>query len=390
LKPKYDADYSYIDKNQALEEMLPRLKSCKVAAIDIEADSLHSYYEKVCLIQVGLNDENYIVDPLAGLDLAEFLNVLANKDILLHSVDYDLRMLRRSFGFRPKRSVYDTMCAAQLLGLEQKGLAGLIERFFGVVMCKRNKKSDWSRRPLSEDQLQYAGDDTRYLASLAEILHERLRQLHRYEWYRESCECAVEATAEDVSRDAENAWRIRGLKGLGRSQLAYVRGLWNWREKEARRADLPPFKILGNSRLIEIAVWADINPNAPLGAGPALPRNYRGKRLAAIEKVIRNVGDMAESQWPEFRRPQRNPLAPLSGRKVERLKNACARLAEKLNIEAPVLASRATIEAIVRKHSGSVEEIVVDGLLMKWQAKLLAQDIHTLFRQKALRRGSGP
>ncbi|MBM2806816.1 MAG: rnd [Deltaproteobacteria bacterium] len=125
-------NYVYVRKRAALEALIERIGAAEKVGLDTEADSLHNYFEKVCLIQLSLRDEHYIVDPLAGLELGGFLEALAEKPLILHGGDYDLRMMRASTGFRTRREVFDTMIAAQLLGIEQIGLAALLEMVAAV------------------------------------------------------------------------------------------------------------------------------------------------------------------------------------------------------------------------------------------------------------------
>ena len=155
--------YVYVRERAAMERLIQRIGAAERVAVDTEADSLHNYFEKVCLVQLSLGREHYLVDPLCGLDLNGLLEALADKPLILHGGDYDLRMMRASMGFRPRREAFDTMIAAQLLGFEQIGLAALIERYFDITIGKAGQKSDWSRRPLSENQLRYAVNDTRFL-----------------------------------------------------------------------------------------------------------------------------------------------------------------------------------------------------------------------------------
>jgi ribonuclease D len=116
--------YIYVAKPAAMESLIQRLETAERVALDTEADSLHSYFEKICLIQLSLGGEHYLVDPLCDLDLRRFLESLAEKPLIVHGGDYDLRMLRTSLGFRPRGEVFDTMIAAQLLGMEEIGLRG--------------------------------------------------------------------------------------------------------------------------------------------------------------------------------------------------------------------------------------------------------------------------
>ena len=147
------ADYLYVRESVDLERLIRRIGGGKRVALDIEADSLHSYTEKVCLIQLSVGGADFVVDPLSDLDYDGLIQALAGKPLIAHGGDYDLRMLRAWHGFRPSDEVFDTMIAAQLLGIEQIGLAALVEKFLDVAMTKDSQKSDWSRRPLSEKML---------------------------------------------------------------------------------------------------------------------------------------------------------------------------------------------------------------------------------------------
>src|SRR5258705_8317269 len=266
-------NYVYVREHTAMEALIERMGTAERVAVDTEADSLHNYFEKVCLIQLSLGEEHYIVDPLAGLDLSGFLEELAGKPLILHGGDYDLRMMRASLGFRARREVFDPMIAAQLLGIEQIGLAALIEKYFGVTIEKAGQKSDWSCRPLSAQQLSYAVNDTRFLEPLADCLARELSERGRLEWHAESCRAMVQSTGRDKSRDPDDAWRIKGTGRLTRRQLAYLREIWHWRDEHARRANQPPFKIFGNQLIFELITCAEAHPCVPLHPGPQLPRS---------------------------------------------------------------------------------------------------------------------
>lgn len=149
LDTRESEGYVYVRERAAMDKLIQRIGTAERVAVDTEADSLHSYFEKVCLVQLSFGGEHYLVDPLCDLDLTGFSAALAEKPLILHGGDYDLRMMRAAMGFRPRRDVFDTMIAAQLLGFEQIGLAALIERYFDIPIGKVGQKSDWSRRPLS-------------------------------------------------------------------------------------------------------------------------------------------------------------------------------------------------------------------------------------------------
>jgi ribonuclease D len=371
-----ESEYVYVREGAALEKLIRRIAAVERIALDTEADSLHNYFEKVCLIQISLAGEHYLVDPLCELDLSEFLEALAEKPLILHGGDYDLRMLRASMGFTSRRDVFDTMIAAQLLGIEQIGLAALIERFFDIKIGKEGQKSDWSRRPLSETQLRYAVNDTQFLQPLADRLHGELNTRGRVEWHMESCRAMVQSTRRDHIRGPEEAWRIKGAGRLNRRQLAYLRELWRWRDGHARRANVPPFKIFGNHQIMELLQWAESHPSVPLHQGPKLPRNIRGAVLSTLEEAITRAVAVPPAQWPERPRFERSDAMRADCKQqIDALRGECALIAKELEIAASTLAPRAALEAIVRSRPHNLEEIMASGGLLRWQAELIQKAV---------------
>ena len=364
--------FIYVQEPGALDALIQRIGMAERVALDTEADSLHNYFEKVCLVQLSFTGEHYLVDPLAGLELRGLLAALADKPLILHGGDYDLRMLRASLDFRPRREIFDTMIAAQLLGIEAIGLAALVERCFAVTIGKEGQKSDWSRRPLSEQQLLYAVNDTLYLERLSDRLTEELSQRGRLEWHRESCRAMVESTGRDRARDPEEAWRIKGSGRMSRRQLAFLRELWRWRDKEARRANRPAFKIFGNQQIFAVIEWAESHPGVALEQGPKLPRNIRGALLTTMEQAIARAAGMSAAEWPERKRGERvEPLSNDDLAKLTALRGACATIAKELVIAASTLAPKAALDAVVRSRPRTLDEIVERGGLLRWQAELV-------------------
>ncbi|MBN1436672.1 MAG: HRDC domain-containing protein [Sedimentisphaerales bacterium] len=377
-----DCSFEYVDNAKSLDRLLQHLAGAEQVAIDTEADSLHHFYEKVCLIQLsldsrdGLEGRNFIVDPLVDLDLSNLMTALAEKLLILHYADYDLRMLRRGFGFAPKNQVFDTMAAAELLGYESISLSALVARHFGVELSKTSKKSDWSRRPLTEKQLAYAVKDTCYLHQLMEKLTAELQAMGRLDWHRETCAVRVAAAMSDrPPADEDNCWRIRGLRSLNDRQLALVRAAWHWRQNEAQKVDLPPFKIAGNPLLIYLAVWACENHDLDFSRkrAPNLPRNCNGRRLGRLVKALRGALSLPKDQLPSHR-PRRLPTAPPEN--FESLRAECAHLAQSLELPPSLVASRATLFKIAAAQLKSAQDMLenIPGLV-PWQAKLIEQAV---------------
>jgi ribonuclease D len=175
-----------IDTDTKLATFLTALSPAGWLALDTEADSLHAYPEKVCLIQISTVAGDRLIDPLAKINLEPLLAALAGHELIMHGSDYDLRLLRKHHGFVP-RAIFDTMLAARLLGERQFGLSSLVEKFLGAKLDKASQKADWARRPLTERMETYARNDTRHLKPLSDRLKLELGQKNRLGWHQESC-----------------------------------------------------------------------------------------------------------------------------------------------------------------------------------------------------------
>lgn len=369
--------FSLLRTAREMEDLASWLRSRGAAALDTEADSLYHYFEKICLIQISSGGRHFVIDPLAGEDLKPLLAALAEKPLILHGADYDLRMLRRSFGFIPRGSVFDTMLAAKLLGYENIGLASLVMRHFGAELPKRGRKSDWSRRPLSAAQLSYASDDTRYLEPLAERLRAELDGKGREAWHRESCEAMVRAAMESEVQGDEEAWRIKGTSALDPRQMAFAREIWRWREAEAQRADLPPFKILMNERLVELAIFASAHDDGPTPEDFKLPRSCEGRRRRELLAAIGKARGLKRDEWPVRRRSERQRLPPAE--LFVPMQAELKRVAHIHGLEPSTIAPRSAIAMLARAAPSDIEEMMAKGGLLRWQAELLRPGFANIF-----------
>src|SRR5438094_2643634 len=198
---------SLITSAAQLHELVSRIESVDRVAVDTEADSLHCYREKLCLLQISLPGRDSIVDPLADVDLAPLRATLERKEIVLHGADYDLRMLRRGLDFVARR-IFDTLIASRLLGVREFSLAALVKRYFGVELPKGSQKANWARRPLPARMLAYAINDTHYLLPLADHLEAELNRYCRLDWLRQSCQRAIEQATVARVRQRDEPWRI--------------------------------------------------------------------------------------------------------------------------------------------------------------------------------------
>jgi ribonuclease D len=246
----------WVDTAQGLEALAAALAAQPVIAVDTESNSLHAYRERVCLIQFSTSDTDYVLDPLALDDLSPLGPIFANPAIekVFHAAEYDLICLRRDFGWQIK-CMFDTMVAVRTLGWPQNGLASTLDTQFGVKLNKRHQRADWAARPLTEDQLAYARMDTHYLIPLREKLLVALDAVNYLAEAREEFErlCQPNGRTTVVVFDPQNFWYISGARDLNGTEAAILRELYTYREQTAERIDRPPFKVIAEATLLEIA-----------------------------------------------------------------------------------------------------------------------------------------
>src|SRR6266550_3772184 len=285
---------SLIATHAQLAGLLEKIEPTARVAVDTEADSLHCYREKLCLLQISVPSGDFIVDPLADVDLAPLRALLESKEIVLHGADYDLRMLRRGLSFTAY-GIFDTVIAARLLGIREFSLAAMVKRYFGIELPKGSQKANWAYRPLPARMAEYAINDVHYLLSLIEKLEAELDRYQRRDWLRQSCERAIEQAAVARVRQPDELWRVRGSGSLHGRAAAALRALWQWREIEAERADRPPFHILQNEKLLDAAV------SFASGSVPDY-KHFSPRRRQTFREAARTALGAPESEWPVLRR----------------------------------------------------------------------------------------
>ncbi|HET6409554.1 MAG TPA: HRDC domain-containing protein [Chthoniobacteraceae bacterium] len=346
-----------VDTAEGLSEVAAAAAGFDRIAVDTEADSLHCYFEKLCLIQVSVPGGDWLVDPLAGVPMEPLFDVLSNKVLILHGADYDLRLMRR-IGFQPPARIFDTMIAARLSGVEEFSLAALLKRHFGLEIPKASQKANWARRPLSPAMLAYAINDTRHLHKLAEIYEGELRSLGRWEWFEQMCDRAIRATENSKEKDTEAAWRISGSGNLRGRTAAMLRELWRWRDEEARAVDRPPFHILHNEQLLKAALELDAGRRVHF-------QHLRGNRLRRFEEAVEKARAMPETEWPVYVRVSRPRPTKEEEDRMKVLRAKRDEIASRLKLDPSLVAPKATIEGLVLREAETMER------LLPWQRELL-------------------
>lgn len=361
---------NFVATAEELNAAVAHLTGSPTIAIDTEADSLHHYFEKLCLIQISSAEQNFVIDPLTGIDLSSLMKLLGDREILCHGADFDLRMLRKFHDFQPGR-VFDTMLAAQFAGYPRPSLAALVEQHFGVVLSKANQKADWSKRPLTQSMLEYAVNDTRYLLRIKDILMSQLNDLGRAAWYQEMCESMVAQTARTRESDPDELWRIKGSKEVRGRALALVKEIWHWREEEAKRRDRPRFKVLSTDQMIPIAVWIDQHPNEPIWDCPVLPMSTRERKPADFQKAVERAFTTDPATLGRAKKKGVfKRWTPVQESRLQKLKDERKRLSEELKMDASLICTNAVLEGVVSEESGAAAA-PPEKMFQRWQWQLM-------------------
>lgn len=297
-----------IDSRAKLIRLWGALQKHTIIAVDTESNSLFSYQERVCLIQVSTLEQDFIIDPLALdiRDIEPLREVFANPDIekILHAAEYDVMCLRRDFGYT-FANLFDTSIAARVLGWENLGLGPLLLEHFGVRSSKQHQRANWGKRPLTPDLIQYAQQDTHYLIPLRNILYHALKLRGRFEEAQELFEEVVHVQWENTAFDPQGFWRINGVRELSPSQRAVLRELYHFRELQARQRDVPPFKVLQDQTLLELAKHQPASRQDLVKIRGISHRQAQGSGKFILSAIQRG---MQSEPLPEF--PQSDHLPP--------------------------------------------------------------------------------
>ncbi|MBN1312921.1 MAG: HRDC domain-containing protein [Anaerolineae bacterium] len=229
-------------------------------AVDTESNSLYTYREQVCLIQVSTDQIDFLIDPLRldnKADLDFFGDILADPQVekVLHAAEYDVMVLKRDFGFT-FNGIFDTMLATRILGWRRIGLGSILSERFGIRVNKANQRANWGQRPLPDRLIRYAQLDTHYLLPLRDELYKDLDQAGALEEAYEIFDEVCSAEWNGGHFDPEGFWLLSGARSLAPSGLAILRELYLYRDAQARQLDVPLFKIMSDANLVALASLA--------------------------------------------------------------------------------------------------------------------------------------
>ncbi len=369
-----ETNYRIIDSPAELKKAAGRLEREKAVAVDLEADSMFHYREKVCLVQIAKEKSSIMVDPLMIKDLSPLKPLFSNPSIrkVFHGADYDIRSLYRDFNINV-RNLFDTELAARFLGLEESGLQAVLKKFFNVDIDKKYQKKDWSKRPLPKEMAVYASTDVLYLLPLAEILTRQLEETGRLQWVREECNDLAKVRP-DLTESGPLFSKFKGAGRLRSRSLAVLEALLQFRNKVAEEKDKPLFKIISNDSIMKIATARPVSLRR-LKRVSTLSSRQISMYGNGIIQAVAGALEIPDDALPVYLSRKPPALPKGAPRRIKALKTWRAARARTLKIHPGMLCNNALITALAVNNPA--DEKALDGIvgMKQWQKKVFGREI---------------
>jgi ribonuclease D len=370
--------HKYIASARDWQVCLAKLQSEPQLALDLEANSMYAYRERICLIQISIPTQDYLVDPLVRLDLSGLGDLLGNPAVekIFHAAEYDLTLIKREYSWE-LNNLFDTMWAARILGYPRFGLANLLKDFYRVKLNKRYQKSNWCQRPLTLAQRTYAQLDTHYLLGLRDHLARELEEADRV---AEAQEIFAEQTRVKPSNNEftpDSFWSINGVYELDQRQQAVLKALNIYRDQEARRRNQPLFKIMGNKTLLELAQSTpnDLNHLRRIHGMTAGQIRRHGRQ------ILQTVAEALSGPLPSPPKREKRPPEKILNRydKLHRWRKNRGRAR---GVESDVILSREALWEIATLNPNTLAELSQIAGVGDWRSQTYGQEILDLLRRR--------
>ena len=363
----------WVDHPNLFTRVVADLSQRPIVAVDTESNSLFAYREQVCLIQFSTGEKDYLLDPLSLADLSSLEPLFADPGIekVFHAAEYDVICLKRDFGFR-FANLFDTMVVSRILGRTAVGLAGVLEKEFGITLDKRYQRANWGARPLAAPLLAYARLDTYYLIDLRQRLKAALEEIGRWELAEEDFRRLCDISAGPSDPDPTTWLRVAAGQDITAQQAAILDELVRYRNHRARIADLPPFKVLSNQMLVSIATTCPRNPQDLVRvtglSGRQLERHADGL-LSAVQRGLQ-AAPLHRTAMP---RPDEKFL-----NRLDRLKIWRKRTGEDWGVESDVILPRDVMEALAHAGPRRAEDLAGVMASVPWRLQKFGDQIMSL------------
>ena len=358
------SNYNLISNPASLKSLISQLQTQPALAVDTESNSLYSYFERVCLVQISTPTEDYILDPLA-VDITPLNEIFSNLDIqkIFHAAEYDIMSLRRDYGFEIN-NLFDTMVTARILGWSKYGLGDILKNHLDIKLNKQFQQYNWGQRPLSQAALEYAQLDTHYLFQLRDIQKAELLQQGRKQEAEEAFERMTHVSASPKIFNPADFWFIKGAKDLQPDQQSRLQALFVFRDMTARGTNKPPFKIMNDSTLLKLAAKPPMSMKAlgsVKGLSPALVRRYGSKLLSLLRQ---SHGAPLPYPRNNYRRPDEETM-----QRYEHLRSWRNTTAKARGVEPDVILPNDILRMIAKFNPTNCSDLEEQNILGEWQLK---------------------
>jgi len=367
-------NYKFIESDGELKSVCDDLLKEKIISVDLEADSMHCFKEKICLIQIATAKQAFLIDPFKIKNILSFIAVLENNDVIkvFHGADFDIRSLDRDYNARVN-NLFDTEIASRFLGTKERGLAALLKKNFDVDINKKFQKVDWARRPLRQDMIEYSVGDVAYLTRLYEIIHKKLVANGRLNWAGEEFEIQTRVRHEN-NHALPLFKKFKGAGKMDNRSLAVLENLLQVRLNFAKKKDQPLFKIMSNNSIMAMASEKPVTIDQILNMGVLNQRQagmYGNHCLDAIGRAMK-IEHKALPSYPKTRRPKKNAKVQ---ERIERLKKMREKISSSIGIEPGFLLNNALIGSIAFENPGNLNDLLKIENVRKWQGEAIGENI---------------
>ncbi len=367
-------NFKFIESEIELQTICDDLLKEKIIGVDLEADSMHCFKEKICLIQIATAKQAFLIDPFELKDISSFLTVLENKEVIkiFHGADFDIRSLDRDYKAQVN-NLFDTEIACRFLGIKERGLGALLKRNFNIDSNKKYQKADWSRRPFSREMIEYSIMDVAYLTKLYEIILQKLVNNGRLLWAKEEFEIQ-ERVRYEPNNSSPLFKRFKGAGKIDNRSLAALENLLKLRMEIAQKKDQPLFKIISNASIMSLAVNRPETIEQILKIKVLSPRQvdmYGQSCVGAIIKTM-ELEDEQLPSYPRTRKPRKNVKVQ---ERIKRLKIMREKLSQSMGIEPGFLLNNALIGSIALKTPETPEDLLNIDNIRHWQVENIGSDI---------------
>lgn len=367
-------NYKFIESETELKNICKDLLKEKVIGVDLEADSMYCFKEKICLIQIATGHQAFLIDPFDLKEISPFLKVLEDSAVVkvFHGADFDIRSLDRDYQTRVN-NLFDTEIACRFLGIKERGLGALLKRNFNIDSDKKYQKADWSKRPFKKEMIQYSVMDVAYLTKLYEIINQKLMNENRLSWAKEEFEIE-ERVRYESNHSLPLFQKFKGAGKMDNRTLAVLENLLHLRVQIAKKKDQPLFKIMSNASLTALSENKPVTIEQVTKTKVLSSRQlsmYADECAKAVAKAM-EIKDEKLPTYPRTKRPKRDLKAE---KRIRQLKTVRERLSNSMGIEPGFLLNNALISAIALQKPENAVQLIDIKNIRQWQVENIGDEI---------------